>query len=109
MHGQQPGGLVHGEPSIWSGVHMKMGYSSTLLIEKENIAGKRRAGTAQMLWMFTSADNLHVHPLRMQPRDGIEAFSFSNLRPSTRHIPQMEKTARQEARKRAARMSFLAY
>src|SRR5258707_13544585 len=101
MHGQQPGGLVHREPSIWSGVPMKMGYARPLLIEKENIAGKRRAGTPQMLWIFTSADNLHVHPLRMQPRDGTEAFRFSNLCPPTRHIPQMELTARQEAKKRA--------
>jgi len=26
------------------------------------------------LQVFTSADHLHVHPLRMQPRDSTEAY-----------------------------------
>src|SRR6266851_2593756 len=57
-----------------SAFDLKVGHSSTCFMEKENIAGKSRAGICQLLRMFTSADHLHVHPLRMQPRDGTEAY-----------------------------------
>jgi hypothetical protein len=73
MHCQQPGGLVYGKSAVWSGTDMKVGHSSVFLVEKENIARKSRAGIYQLLWMFTSANHLHMHPLRMQPRDGTEA------------------------------------
>ena len=74
MHRQQPGRLVYRKPAVWSSVHMKVGYSSALFIEKENIAEKSWLGICQLLRMFTSANDLHMHPLRMQPRDGIEAY-----------------------------------
>jgi len=74
VHRQQPGGLFHRKPAVWSGFDLKVGHSSTFFMEKENIAGKSRAGICQLLRMFTSADHLHVHPLRMQPRDGTEAY-----------------------------------
>src|SRR5437879_10961130 len=37
--------------------------------------------------MCTSADHLHLHPLRMRPRAETEADEFSILRPSTRRSP----------------------
>jgi len=73
VHRQQPGGLVYGKPAVWSGVDMKVGYSRAPFIEKVNIAGKSWAGICHLMRMFTSADELHLHPLRMQSRDETEA------------------------------------
>ncbi len=73
MHCQQPGGLVYGEPAVWSGAHMKVCDSSVFFVKKENIARKSRTGIRQLLRLFISSHHLHMHPLRMQPRDGTEA------------------------------------
>jgi len=45
----------------------------------------------------------------MQPRDGTEAIKFSVLRPSTRRLPQIRRTVRQEAKKRAEASATLTY
>jgi hypothetical protein len=74
MHCQQPGGLVYGKPAVWSDADMKVGHSSIFFVEKENIARKSSARICQLLWMFTSAHHLHMHPLRMPPRDGTQAY-----------------------------------
>ena len=51
--------------------------------------------------MITSAENLHVHPLRMQPRDGTEALMFHVSSPLDEARPQTGQTVRQEANERA--------
>ena len=99
MHRQQPGGLVYGKPAVWSGADIKVGHSSVFFVEKENIARKSRARICQLLWMFTSANHLHMHPLRMQPRDGTEASEFPAFRPSTRRIPPCDKQSGKKSKK----------
>jgi len=74
MHCQQPGGLVYGKPTVWSGAYMKVGHASVFFVKKENIARKSRTGIGQLLRLIISSHHLHMHPLRMQPRGGTEAF-----------------------------------
>src|SRR5260370_38171895 len=51
--------------------------------------------------MITSAEDLHVHPLRMQPRDGTEAIMFYVSSPLDEARSPDGQTVRQEANKRA--------
>ncbi|SRR6266568_4266914 len=46
--------------------------------------------------MVTSADYLHVHPLRMQPRDGTEANEFSSSLPLDEMEPRLSKSPERE-------------
>jgi hypothetical protein len=46
--------------------------------------------------MVTSADYLHVHPLRMQPRDGTEAKEFSSSLPLDEPEPRLSKSPERE-------------
>jgi hypothetical protein len=68
---------------------MKMRHASVFFIEKEDIAGKSRAGIRQLMRLLTSADHLHVHPLRMQPRDETEANEFLFFAPRGGVYPKM--------------------
>jgi hypothetical protein len=76
MHGQQSGGLIDRETAVGPGLYMEMGYSRVLFVKEEGIAVGDGTGSQQLMRMVTSADYLHVHPLRMQPRDGTEANEF---------------------------------
>ncbi|PYT61799.1 MAG: hypothetical protein DMG35_08625 [Acidobacteria bacterium] len=88
MHRQKSCGLLYWEPSIRIGLDMEMRYSSIFFIKEENLTGGNRLGAEQLLRTVTSVDYLHVHPLRMQPRDGTEANQVFILCPSTRQIPR---------------------
>ncbi len=81
--------MVQGKPPVRPGFNVKVRHSSVFFVEKEDIARKTWAGIHLLLRMLTSADHLHVHPLRMQPRDGTEANEVFVLHPSTRGIPHI--------------------
>src|SRR5947208_17160646 len=106
MHCQQPGGLVYGKPAVLSSADIKVGQSSVFFVEKENVARKTRARICQLLWMFISANHLHMHPLRMQPRNGTEASEFPAFRPSTRRIPPCDKQSGKKSKKRMALLTL---
>jgi hypothetical protein len=61
--------LVYGKAAVGASLHVKMSYARVSLIEVEEITMRGRTGR-QQLRMFTFTDYLHVHPLRMQARDG---------------------------------------
>ena len=68
-----------------------MGDSRVFFVEEVNVAVRNGLGSSQMMWMVIPTDYLHVHPLRMQPRDGTEAndyffFAPQAGRPQTGHI-----------------------
>jgi len=60
---------------------MEVRYSGILFVEDKNLAPNCRAGIRQVLRMLTPADQLHVHPLRMQSRYPAEASRFSFCSP----------------------------
>lgn len=76
MHSEKPGGLINGKTAVGAGLNMKMGHSRILFVKEEDIAVRHGARRQQLLRIVTSADHLHVHPLRMQPRDGPKLLSF---------------------------------
>jgi high-affinity nickel permease len=62
VHRQQTRSLVHGKTSIRTCLYVKVGHSRVLFIKIIMIARNCRAGTAQRMMLFTSADKLHTHP-----------------------------------------------
>src|SRR5215470_6785526 len=73
-----------------------MSDSRVSFVEEVDIAGRSGLGSGQMMRMVTSADYLHVHPLRMQPRDGTEANGLFFLCPSSRHTPDWVNEPKRE-------------
>lgn len=63
MHRQKTGGLIHGETTIRSCLDVEMGDASVFFVEVKKIARIGWVGSVQkMMILFTSADDLHVHP-----------------------------------------------
>ena len=97
MHRQEPCGLINWKAAVRTCLDMKVRHSRVLFVEEVNIARKCRAGIRQLMRLLTSADNLHMHPLRMRPGAGTKAVEFSILCPSTRRVPQIGYSVKQEA------------
>ncbi len=91
VHRQQPRRLVYRKSPVWAGLHVKMGRPGILFIKEEDVARKRGTGIWHLLRMVTSADRLHVHPLRMQPRDGTEAYQILIFAPRRGPFPTLGK------------------
>src|SRR5467141_3702609 len=87
MHRQKASGLIDWKSAVRARLDMKVPYSGIFFVEKENIARKCCLRIRQLMRMCTSADHLHLHPLRMRPRAETEADEFSILRPSTKRSP----------------------
>jgi hypothetical protein len=88
MHRQQAGSLVHWKSAVWARLDLKVCYSGVFFVEKEYIAWIGWAGIRQLMRLLTSTDQLHVHPLRMQPREGTEAVDcyFDDLAASRQSL-----------------------
>jgi hypothetical protein len=97
VHRQQPGSLVDWKPTVRPGFDLKMGYSGIFFVKEEKIARINWAGIRQLMRLITSTDQLHVHPLRMQPRGGTEALKYFSFHPFTGRIAHTPQAGSQEA------------
>src|SRR5690242_4589074 len=61
MHGEQAGGVIHGEFPAGSGLNVKMGRSRTFFIKQIDTGWCRVFWLGQRVCRQTSADQLHVH------------------------------------------------
>jgi len=99
MHRKKPSSLVGRKAAVRTGLDMEMRYSGTLFVKEKNFAPSSSAGIRQMLRMLTPADQLHMHPLRMQSRYAAEATRFSFCSPLLEACSPVGVTVRQKAGK----------
>ncbi len=73
-----------------------MSDSRISFVEEVDVTVGDGLGSGQMMRMVTSTDYLHVHPLRMQPRDGTEAYEIFCSLPLEEAGPRLGKLGRSE-------------
>jgi hypothetical protein len=54
--------LIYRELTVGTGFHMEVRNTGVLFIEKVGFALKRVHSVDELMWLFISADELHVHP-----------------------------------------------
>ncbi len=73
-----------------------MSDSRISFVEEVDVTMGDGLSSGQVMRMVTSADYLHVHPLRMQPRDGTEAYGLLSFLPLEEARPRLGKLGRSE-------------
>ena len=109
MHRQETCGLLNRESTVRACGDLEVRDSGVFFVEKIDITRKCWAGIRQMMRLLTSADQLQVHPLRMQPRCGNEAISFLFFAPFQDAIPTLRKLSNKKPSQRADGLATLTH